>query len=242
MQFLIIHSVFSLNLTNEYLNHKCLLNQGKYNFGSEYEYNLNSIIDYIRTSPYGVGSTKVSRGNTTANFAQIIVQCRGDSYGNKISFTCFDTAISGFRKRCPNNKGGMIWYDQCFLYVSTVDVELPGNTIYKNIFSMHNPKKVRGDTKLFANRAIDFLSELTLKLQKPNNILHLPVFYAAGEKKVGKNTLYAMVQCLDVSLDCTSCLKGSITKLFKKNDIKQGARVLGSNCFVRYELYPFLRS
>ncbi|CAH8356528.1 unnamed protein product [Eruca vesicaria subsp. sativa] len=241
MQFLIIHSVSSLNLTNEYLSHICLINQGKYNSGSEYEYNLNYLIDDIRTSHHEVGFTKVSFGNTTANFAQVIVQCRGDSYGSKCN-TCFDTAISGFQKRCPNNKGGRIWYDQCFIYVSTVDVELPGKTIYENIFSMHNPQKVRGDAKLFAKKAIDFLSELTLKVQKPTKINHRLVYYAAGEKKVGKNTLYAMVQCLELTVDCTSCLTWSITKLFKKNDIKQGGRVLGTNCDVRYELYPFLRS
>ncbi|CDY10836.1 BnaC01g14510D [Brassica napus] len=51
-----------------------------------------------------------------------------------------------------------------------------------------------------------------------------------------------MVQCIELTRDCKSCLAWSITKLFKNNDIKQGGRVLGTNCNVRYELYPFLRS
>ncbi|KAF3575752.1 hypothetical protein DY000_02029718 [Brassica cretica] len=66
MQFLIIHSVSSLNLTNEYLNHKCVINQGKYNSGSKYEDNLNYAFHL----------------------------CRGDSYGSKCR-TCIDIAVAG---------------------------------------------------------------------------------------------------------------------------------------------------
>ena len=100
MQFLIIHSVSSLNLTNEYLNHKCLFNQGKYNSGSEYEKNLNWVFHYIRTRPFeNVGFSHTSNGTTTSNFATVVLQCRGDSYGSK-SYgskcrTCLDTAILG---------------------------------------------------------------------------------------------------------------------------------------------------
>ncbi|KAL0722222.1 hypothetical protein Bca4012_036821 [Brassica carinata] len=50
-----------------------------------------------------------------------------------------------------------------------------------------------------------------------------------------------MVRCLELTIYCKNCLTWSITKLFKKDNIKQGARVFGSNCDARYELYPFLR-
>ncbi|WZZ25389.1 hypothetical protein YC2023_008790 [Brassica napus] len=102
--------------------------------------------------------------------------------------------------------------------------DLPTN--YNNTFSMHNPNNARGDAKLFAMRAMD--SRI--------------IFYAAGEKKLGKNKLYAMVQCLEHIKDCKSCLTWSISKIFENNNIKQGGRVLGTECDVRYELYPFLRS
>ena len=107
---------------------------------------------------------------------------------------------------------------------------------------MYNPNNVRGDAKLFAKRAMDFFSELTLKVKKNTEAGSIIILYAAGEKKLGKNTLYAMVQCVSLTIDCKSCLTWSITKLFKNDDIKQGGRVLGSNCEVRYELYPFIRS
>ena len=95
IQFLIIHSVSSLNLTNEYLNHKCLLNQGKYKLGSKYEKNLNMIFDDIRTSHDDItGYSHSSVGRTTADFVVVVTQCRGDSYGSKCR-TCIDTAITG---------------------------------------------------------------------------------------------------------------------------------------------------
>ncbi|KAF2568293.1 hypothetical protein F2Q68_00024549 [Brassica cretica] len=119
-------------------------------------------------------------------------------------------------------------------------------TNYKNIFSIYNPNNVRGDAKLFAKRAMDFFSELTLKVKKNTKAGSIIILYAAGEKKLGKNTLYAMVQCVSLTIDCKSycksCLAWSITKLFKNGDIREGGRVVGINCDVRYEIYPFLRS
>ncbi|KAJ4891529.1 putative cysteine-rich repeat secretory protein 17 [Raphanus sativus] len=136
MQFFIIRSISSLNLTNEYLNHKCLFNQGKYNSGSEYEKNLNGIFHYIRTRPFeNVGFSQSGNGTTAENFVTVLLQCRGDSYGSK-SYgskcrTCLDTAILGFRKKCPSIKGGMIWYDQCFLH----DVKKAGKLLGFNLVS-----------------------------------------------------------------------------------------------------------
>ncbi|KAF8086607.1 hypothetical protein N665_0619s0001 [Sinapis alba] len=241
MQFLIIHSVSSLNLTNEYLSHKCFLNQGKYNSGSEYEDILNILFRSVRADVYDItGFIHTSEEKSPLDFASAMFQCRGDSYGSKCR-TCADIAVAGFRKRCPKNKGGIIWYEQCFLYVTAIADRMRIRTKYNNIFSMYNPNNVRGDGKLFAKRAVDFFSELTLKVEKPTEDFRV-ILYASGKKKVGKNTLYAMVQCVELTLDCKSCLAWSITKLFKNGNIKQGGRVLGMNCEIRYELYPFLRS
>ena len=94
MPFFMIHSVSSLNLTNEYLSHKCL-NQGKYNSGSEYENNLNSIFHDFSTSDYAeTGFLDASLGKTTADSVTLTLQCRGDSYRSNCR-TCVDTAISG---------------------------------------------------------------------------------------------------------------------------------------------------
>uniref|UniRef100_M4CMS8 Gnk2-homologous domain-containing protein n=1 Tax=Brassica campestris TaxID=3711 RepID=M4CMS8_BRACM len=187
--------VSSLNITNEYLNHKCFLNQGIYNSGSEYKDSLNILFRKVRTDDYArTGFMHLTKG-PASDSVTVMFQCRGDSYGSKCR-TCADTAVAGFRKRCPRNKGGIIWYDQCFLWVSAIGESMSIKTNYKNIFSMYNPNNVRGDAKLFAKRVVDFFSELTLKVKKNTEAGSIIILYAAGEKKLGKNTLYAMVQCV----------------------------------------------
>ncbi|CAH8389349.1 unnamed protein product [Eruca vesicaria subsp. sativa] len=222
---LLIHGVSSLNLTNEYLNHKCFLNQGIYNSGSEYKDNLNSLLRSVRTEDYAKSGYKHLIKGEAPDSVSVMFQCRGDTYGSKCS-TCADTAVAGFRKRCSMNKGGVIWYDQCFLWVSAIKLDVQFKTDYKNIFPMYNPNNVRGDAKLFAKRVVDFLFELILTIPistKRGSVLKL---YSAGEKKLGKNTLYGMIHCLGSTLDYESCLAWSINKLFKNGDIKQGGRVL----------------
>ncbi|KAF2547854.1 hypothetical protein F2Q70_00022657 [Brassica cretica] len=65
IQLLLISSELPLNTTNEYLNHKCLVSEGKYKPGSEYDMNNDNAI----------------------------LQCRADSYGTKCH-DCFATALA----------------------------------------------------------------------------------------------------------------------------------------------------
>ncbi|ESQ28638.1 hypothetical protein EUTSA_v10019551mg [Eutrema salsugineum] len=237
----LIHIVSSLNLTNEYLNHKCLVSQGKYKPGSKYEYNLYGLFRDIAKKPYLQVGFSHTTSNTGPDAVTIIFQCRGDSYGSHCR-SCAATAVHGYLQRCPGNKGGTIWYDQCFLDVSMINDKAPRKINYENIFSMHNPNDVIGDRESFKKETRDLFYELILKADIPtadgNNFL----YYAAGEKKIGRNKLYAMVQCAHDILDCKGCLEWSIKELSKSSDGKQGARVLGTICNIRYELYPFLRN
>ncbi|VVB16698.1 unnamed protein product [Arabis nemorensis] len=145
------------------------------------------------------------------------------------------------RKRRQRNKAAKIWYGECSLYISQDD--LTSNKVekidYENTFSMQNPNNVRGDTKSFNNKTMDFLHKLTQKAQVPKG--NKIEFYAAGEERIGANNLYAMVLCTQTFGDCEACLKSAIKELSKCCSGKQGARVyMGTSCNLRYELYPFL--
>lgn len=87
IQLLPTNSDLSLNTTNEYLNHKCLVNQGKYKPGSEYEDRLKRTIKMIYS-----GSNKGYDGIGDPTFSAIL-QCRGDSYGRKCR-DCYATAVA----------------------------------------------------------------------------------------------------------------------------------------------------
>ncbi|XP_019092638.1 PREDICTED: putative cysteine-rich repeat secretory protein 36 [Camelina sativa] len=228
---LFVRYVSSLNLTNAYVHHKCLVDQGKYKPGSEYEENLNYLINHISTQKFPDGFTHTSRGDAP-NFITIVFQCRGDSYGSKCS-SCYATNL---RKRCQRYKGAIIWYDQCFLDVSSFDSP-PTMIDYKNTFAMHNQKTVNEDAESFNKKTRDFLYSLMLKADKPK-----AGSYAAGELRLGAKKLYAMVQCALDIFQCKVCLEWSINELSKCCYSKQGARFLGTSCNIRYELYPFLRT
>nr|Q9LRK0.2 PUTATIVE PSEUDOGENE: RecName: Full=Putative cysteine-rich repeat secretory protein 37; Flags: Precursor [Arabidopsis thaliana] len=236
IQLLLIRSVSSLNLTNDYLNHKCLVSQGKYRPGDKYEDNLNFLTREVLSYNFPTGFIHISYGEAPS-FVAIILQCRGDSYDSKC-LSCYATALSGLRRRCQRNKGRVIWYDQCFLFINSIRSS-PRKNDYRNVFSMHNPNNMIEDTELFNKKTRDFLYELMLEATTPNRTMML---YAAGEKKLGTKKLYAMVQCAQDILRCKGCLEWSINELSKCCHGKQGARVLGTECTLRYELYPFLRS
>ncbi|XP_010466470.1 PREDICTED: putative cysteine-rich repeat secretory protein 37 [Camelina sativa] len=238
IQLLLIHSVSSLNLTNDYLNHKCAVSEGNYKPGGKYEENLNFLTKSVSTYDLPDGFIRISRGDAPDSVT-IILQCRGDSYESKCS-SCFATALAGFRRKCHRHKGGIIWYDQCLLIISSINNENSRKIDYKNSFSMHNPKNVNEDPESFIKKTRDFLNELVLKAIKPDGV-NL-VYYASGEKSLGTKKLYAMVQCAQDTLQCRKCLEWNIMELPKCCNGKQGARFLSTSCNVRYELYPFLRT
>jgi len=93
-QLFLIRNVSSLNLTNAYLHHKCLISQGKYKPGSQYEKNLNSHIDLIINSTFRNGFGHMTTAMGSPNMVNIIFQCRGDSYQSKCR-SCFAAGISG---------------------------------------------------------------------------------------------------------------------------------------------------
>lgn len=68
--------------------------------------------------------------------------------------------------------------------------------------------------------------------------------YAAGDTRFGTKKLYGMVQCrIDLQLvykSCQQCLKNIAMQFQDCWNGKEGARVLGTSCNFRFELYPFV--
>ncbi|CAA7060679.1 unnamed protein product [Microthlaspi erraticum] len=187
IQLLIIRSVSSMNQTNAYLNHKCSDIEGKYKPKSPYEQNLNFLITDMSKDNFIRGFAYAYHGDDP-NTIYILLQCRGDSYGSKCG-SCLSTAISELRKRCPMNKAGIVWFDQCLLKISpTAFFEKIDD---KNKFYMYSTKKVT-DPASFNAKTKALLTELTAKATRRSDKLLL---YETGEVKLVKMNLYGMVQC-----------------------------------------------
>lgn len=92
IQLSLIRSVSSVNMTNTYLHHKCIVSQGKYQPGSTYERNLNELINSFFKGNFRSGFRQMGLGKGF-NSVTLMYQCRGDAYGHKCR-SCYATALS----------------------------------------------------------------------------------------------------------------------------------------------------
>ncbi|EOA32091.1 hypothetical protein CARUB_v10015340mg [Capsella rubella] len=246
IQLLLLRNVSSQNVTNEYLNHNCNNTQGRYRAGSVFDKNLQQVLRNISNHDLSFGYSYSSnvvayKVSKDPNIVFVLLQCRGDSFGPKCH-SCLKIALSGLRERCPGNRGASIWYEQCLLEISSVDTE--GRIHYKSMYYMSNPTNVTHDPKHFEDKRRDLLHKLMLDATKDSkeNDGKGP-FYAVGEMMIGRNKMYAMVQCTQDLWQngCHACQEWIASKYGEFFYRKPGGRVYGRSCSFRYELYPFLR-
>ncbi|KFK40535.1 hypothetical protein AALP_AA2G008400 [Arabis alpina] len=241
IQLFLTRSVSCLNMTNAYLHHKCYVTQGKYEPGSEYEKHLTSITQTMRLTSDLSKGYEMNGFSWGGNFVSVMVQCRGDSYGPKCR-SCFATALSGLRRKCPKYKGGLVWYEHCLLEFSGKDTSYQID--YDNNLCMNNPKNVSDQVSVnnsFGMKWMTLVSNLTsIAIKKENN--DLAPLYAAGERSFGTYKLYGMVQCT-FDIGEKGCRESIGYNMVHFQDClygKRGARVLGRNCNFRFEIYAFV--
>lgn len=203
---------------------------------SPYETSLKKLMRnfYYLAPPSGFALGSLAQ--STQEQAYGLALCRGDVSASDCR-KCVAEASSEIRKRCPYNKGGIIWYDNCVLKYSNKDFF--GQIDNQNKFSLLNVQNV-SDPMTFNQNTKQLLSQLA------QNASINPRMYAAGDMEIdeGSKKVYGMAQCTrDLSsVDCKKCLDGAIGELPSCCDGKQGGRVVGGSCTIRYEIYPFVKA
>ena len=185
---------------------------------------------YYQTSSQGFGLSSVG-SNPYQTYG--LALCRDDVDATACK-TCVNEASNELHKRCPYNKGPIIWYDDCLLKYLNTDFFLRIDN--QNKFFMSIVKKV-SDPTTFNNQTKEFLS----KLAKEASIS--PKLYGVRELEICVlNKLYGLVQCTrDLSnSECLTCLDTAIDELLLYSNGKEGGRVVGGSCNIRYEIYPFV--
>ncbi|KAJ4729979.1 Cysteine-rich repeat secretory protein [Melia azedarach] len=229
---LLLFSLFvHVALSDEPLYHYCF-GQENYTAYSPFQSNLNDLLHTLSTkvppTGFGLGSYGQSRNRVNG-----LALCRGDVSSSSCK-TCVVDAGKELRERCPKEKGAIIWYDNCLLKYSNVDFF--GDIDNQNKFYMYNVQDVEHPAS-FNRKVKRLLSSLSYKANAT------PKLYATGELELGASKkLYGLAQCTrDLSgADCRKCLDGAISELPSCCGGKQGGRVVGGSCNVRYELYPFV--
>ncbi|KAK6919405.1 Gnk2-homologous domain [Dillenia turbinata] len=197
-----------------------------------YASNLSKLLGnlYFKTPPTGFGVDMV--GQYSQNQVNGLALCRGDVNATECQ-TCVAGASSEIVKLCPCNKGAIIWYDNCLLKYS--DMDFIGKIDNQNKFYLVNVNNA-SDPTTFNQRTIRLLSYLS------SEAYAAPQMYAAGELELGgSEKLYGLVQCTrDLSSsDCQKCLDDAVSEIPSCCEGKQGGRVVGGSCNIRYEIYPF---
>ncbi|CAH2053059.1 unnamed protein product [Thlaspi arvense] len=234
IQLLFIHSVLSQSQNNAFLYHKCSDIEGNFTSTSPYESNINSLLRLLSYRVPSTGFASSSAGNGPDNVNGLAL-CRGDASSSDCR-SCLATAIPELRQRCPTNKAGIIWYDNCLVKYSST--KFFGKIDFENRFYLYNVNNVT-DPASFNTQTKALLTELTMKATAGDN----EKLFATGEKNLEKNKLYGLVQCTrDLrSESCKACLDGIIGEIPNCCDGKEGGRVVGGSCNFRYEIYPFVK-
>ncbi|OMO66279.1 hypothetical protein COLO4_30654 [Corchorus olitorius] len=216
------------------LFHFCSNSAGNFSAYDPYEANLNKLVGYLSIQAPSTGFGTGSIGENP-NKAYGLTLCRGDVSSSDCK-TCIVEAGSEIRKRCPSDKGAIIWYDNCLLKYSNTDFF--GKIDYENRFYMWNLNVV-SEPESFNKKTKEMLSELAEEASES------PKLYATEETELyGNTTLYGLTQCTrDISSsDCKKCLDSIIGELPSCCDGKEGGRVVGGSCNFRYEIYPFVKA
>ncbi|XP_037495300.1 cysteine-rich repeat secretory protein 38 [Jatropha curcas] len=227
----------ALNVRNTHFTISVFSQENYADYG-HHRNSLNGLLNLLSTKTpatgFGLASTGPPRGRGHVN---ALALCRGD-VAKKDCKTCVANAGDALIDRCSNNKGAIIWYDDCLLKYSNFNFF--GDIDEQNKFYLYNYQDVeKMNPALFNKKVKELLSGLSGKAYGNKK------FYATGELKLfgGKyKKIYGMAQCTrDLSnMECKKCLDDAINELPSCCSGKKGARVVTGSCNVRYKLYPFV--
>uniref|UniRef100_A0A7N2MRM2 Cysteine-rich receptor-like protein kinase 29 n=2 Tax=Quercus lobata TaxID=97700 RepID=A0A7N2MRM2_QUELO len=220
-----------------FLYQSCLKN-GNYTSNSTYKANLNQLLSSLSSN------TEIDYGFYNSSYCQnpdkvyAIGLCRGDVKPD-VCRSCLNNATNLLPLLCPNQKEAIGWYDYCMLRYS-----------FRNIFGIkENPSFYLSNTNNISANIVDqFNQDLRTLLDSQRNRAaaggSLRKFAVGNATAPNFQTLYALMQCTpDLSQqDCNDCLVGSMGDIPQCCNGKQGGRVVGPSCNLRFELYLFYDS
>nr|CAD1819182.1 unnamed protein product [Ananas comosus var. bracteatus] len=222
---------------------------GNYVADSAYESNLRQLLRTLlpEASASGVGFSTASTGELPDQVWGLAL-CRGDTNATDCR-TCLDRASDDILLFCPYDETAVIWYEHCLLrysnrnFTSVFDDSawaIVCNTI--NTTGGRFPGYAQNTAIYnFFNRVVNtLLSNLADSAASKSNSGQL---FANGELTItnGFPTIYGSVQWdPDMSgPECRRCLQFEITETLNVFDERQGGRILGVRCTLRYEVYTF---
>ncbi|XP_021719465.1 cysteine-rich receptor-like protein kinase 8 [Chenopodium quinoa] len=221
-----------------FIAHSCIDTYGNYTNNSTYHANLNTFFTSISSN------TQINSRYYNFSVGKVPDRVYGDALcGSDMSFqdcyTCLNNSVTLLPQLCPMQKEASGWYDNCMLRYATRSSALSSMSTRQHAYYLKFPASADNNAKDFD----EVLGSLLNKIQNEAASGDSKLKYATGSGTYGSlKNVYAAAQCSpDLSYRiCFNCLGDCINNVlpFCCNN-SSGARVVGSNCEIRYEQYLF---
>ncbi|XP_058092201.1 cysteine-rich receptor-like protein kinase 44 isoform X8 [Magnolia sinica] len=205
-------------------------NTANYAANSTYETNLNLLFSSLSFNTSFTGFSNLTIVENP-NIIYGLAQCGGDTTPDACR-DCLTTASQEIVKNCLS-KTAIAWFDSCLLRYS--DQQIFSSSDNRPMFCKWNAINASDDYKLSLEQMMKGLASRAAF--GPSKLM-----YATNEtNSTNFPTIYGLVQCTnDLSRsDCNLCLQDAIVQIPTCCYDKQGGRVIGPSCNLRYETYKF---
>ncbi|CAM8996322.1 unnamed protein product [Rhodiola kirilowii] len=195
--------------------------------------NLDQVISSFKT----LDQTKNGFHNLSVGIhsqqANSLALCRGD-VSESSCLDCIKFGATDLPQRCPAQLEAIVWYDNCMFRYTNVymfrSVERTYATLSNHSYS--------SDTTLLKDKLFTLLKTLRDKASSGDSTLK----YAVGDTEfTGSQRIYALVQCIpDLDqMQCANCLDRAFRDITNNIRGKEGGRVLGASCSLRFDTTQF---
>ncbi|KAG2571514.1 hypothetical protein PVAP13_7KG127600 [Panicum virgatum] len=202
-------------------------NGGNYTAGSDYQSNLNQLSAALPRS---------ASSNTTL-FATGTPGTAPDTCGDIGASACNTCVATGFQDTqqfCAFAKDAAVYYDSCLLCFSNTNfIATADNDV---VMILMNTKNFTGNADSMRLMLFTLLNDTTQQAAGSSTR-----FTTARLDISLLPTMYCLVQCMpDLAAgEYAACLRDFLQLTLRYLDGKQGGRLIGVRCNMRYEIYPF---
>ncbi|XP_066325650.1 cysteine-rich receptor-like protein kinase 15 isoform X2 [Miscanthus floridulus] len=213
--------------------------------------NVVALLDELPSAAVPTGVASLSRGNGTDR-AFVRGICRGDSTAAQCA-TYVQNAALGIRSRCNTTRRAAIWYDDgsavanpapMFCFVSYADTN--ASTAYEDAYRQEFQNgAVVSNTVTFETTYNTLMSRLARQVVDGSATSSTAPMFATGaavyDSTAPNGTMYGLLQCMRdrTAAECRKCLNDSVQRLPSCCSGHRGGLVLGYNCYLRMEVYPY---
>ncbi|KAE8724432.1 Cysteine-rich RLK (RECEPTOR-like protein kinase) 14, putative isoform 1 [Hibiscus syriacus] len=209
---------------------------GNFTTNSTYGNNRDLLLDSLPRNASANGGFITATIGQGSDKVYALAMCKGDSTPDEC-FSVVNYTIHELMDTCPNQKEAYSWAGD-FCIVHYADHIFFGTPDLEPSWEVYNTGNITSNLTEFDTVWESLINSVVSKASKGSSSLK----YATGEADVTVfEKIYSLMQCTpDLSEQrCDYCLRQSASRYESCCHGKQGGVVWRTNCYFRWDLYPF---